>query len=151
VIKENLHEEDRTTAKTQLLMFYGNVNGCKMWICLRLVLAMGPHNPPVVQFLATGWIRIGSRPSQKPDPRCLCGVVTWTRHKPVVVQPGRNWPTVLTLLFLHLWLQLSISVLIVSWHDQYGDCALLTALSPYLFRFPIRLIFIEWLSNYVQL
>jgi len=34
MIKENIHEEDRMTAKTQLLMFYAKVNGCTMQIRL---------------------------------------------------------------------------------------------------------------------
>jgi hypothetical protein len=32
VINENIHEEDRMTAKTELLMYYTKVNGCMMWI-----------------------------------------------------------------------------------------------------------------------
>ena len=44
-------------------------------------------------------------------------------------------------------LQLSISVLIVSWHDVYADCAVSAALSPPTFRLAIRLIFVESLSK----
>jgi len=49
--------------------------------------------------------------------------------------------------FLQLWLQLSIWVLIVSRHEQYVDCAVLTVLWPPTFRFVIRLIFVKWLRN----
>jgi len=34
VINENVHDKDRTTAKTQWLMFYAKVNGCIMQIRL---------------------------------------------------------------------------------------------------------------------
>jgi hypothetical protein len=44
----------------------------------------------------------------------------------------------------HFSLQLSIWVLIVSWHDQYVDCAVLAALSPPTFRYAIQWIFAEW-------
>ena len=44
-------------------------------------------------------------------------------------------------------LELSIWVLIVSWHDKYVDCAVLAALSPPAFRFVIRPIFVESLSK----
>ena len=44
-------------------------------------------------------------------------------------------------------LQLSIWVLIVSWHDVYADCSVLAALSPPAFRFAIRPIFVESLSK----
>jgi hypothetical protein len=46
-----------------------------------------------------------------------------------------------------LWFQLSIRFLIVSWYDQYVDCAVLSALSSPAFRFAIWLIFVEWLWN----
>jgi len=46
-----------------------------------------------------------------------------------------------------LWLQLSIWVLIVSWHDQYVDCAVLTAVSPPTFRFLIRPLVLKSLSK----
>jgi len=72
---------------------------------------------------------------------------TRTGHKPLVFGPGWNWTAVPTLQFLQLGLQLSIWVLIVSWHDQYIDCAVLAAHSPAAFRFAIRLIFVEWLWN----
>jgi len=44
-------------------------------------------------------------------------------------------------------LQLSISVLIVSWHDGYADFAVLVVLSPPAFRFAIQQIFVESLSK----
>ena len=44
-------------------------------------------------------------------------------------------------------LQLSIWVLIVSWHDVYADCAVLAVLSPPALRFAIRPIFVESLSK----
>jgi len=43
----------------------------------------------------------------------------------------------------HFLLQVSNSVLIVSQHDQYVDCAVLVALSPPGFRFAIQQVFIE--------
>ena len=46
-----------------------------------------------------------------------------------------------------VWLQLSIWVLIVSWHDQYVDCAVSAALSPPAVRFAIRPVFVESLSK----
>jgi len=49
--------------------------------------------------------------------------------------------------FLQLWLQISIWVLIVSWHDQFVDSAVLAALPPPAFRFAIGPIFIESLGN----
>jgi len=49
--------------------------------------------------------------------------------------------------FLHFWLQLSIWVLMVSWHDVYVDCAALAALSPTASKFAIWQIFGEWLWN----
>ena len=44
-------------------------------------------------------------------------------------------------------LQLSIWVLIVSWHDVYADCAVSAARAPPAFRFAIRPIFVESLSK----
>jgi len=46
-----------------------------------------------------------------------------------------------------LWPQLSIWVLIVSWHDQYANRAVLSAHSPPGFRFAIRPILVELLWN----
>jgi len=45
------------------------------------------------------------------------------------------------------WLQLSISVLIISWHDQYIDCVLLAALSPPAVRLAIGPMIVESLSK----
>jgi len=47
-----------------------------------------PGNPPAVWVLTCGLVWFGSRPSQKPDPLCLGGVVPWTGYKPAVVWPG---------------------------------------------------------------
>jgi len=44
-------------------------------------------------------------------------------------------------------LQLSIWDLIIVWHDQYIDCAVLAARSPPAFRFVIRPILVESLSK----
>ena len=49
--------------------------------------------------------------------------------------------------FLQLWLQLTICVLIVSWHGPHVNCSALAALSTPAFKFAIRLIFVEWLWN----
>jgi len=46
-----------------------------------------------------------------------------------------------------LGLELIIWVLIISWHDEYADYAVLPDLSPPASRFLIRLIFVEWLWN----
>jgi hypothetical protein len=43
----------------------------------------------------------------------------------------------------HVLPQLNISVLIISQHNQYVDCAVLVTLSPPAFRFAIRQVFIE--------
>jgi len=45
--------------------------------------------------------------------------------------------------FLHFWLQFSIWVLIVSWHDVYVDCAVQADLSPPSFRIEIQLILLS--------
>ena len=49
--------------------------------------------------------------------------------------------------FLKLCLQLSIWVLIISWHGQYINSSTLAALSPPALKFAIGLIFVEWLWN----
>jgi hypothetical protein len=43
----------------------------------------------------------------------------------------------------HFLLELSISVLIISQHDQYVDCVGLVDLSPPGFRFAIRQVFVD--------
>ena len=93
----------------------------KMYKQQLLVLAMGLGNLPAVRVLASGSVRFGSLPNQKPDPLCLGGFVTWTGHKPAGFWPGWNRTTVPTLQFVHICLQLSIWVLIVSWHDQFVE------------------------------
>jgi hypothetical protein len=49
------------------------------------------------------------------------------------------------LLWLQLWLELSIWIVIVSQHGQYADCAVLSPLSPPAVRFAIDPILIDWL------
>jgi len=48
---------------------------------------------------------------------------------------------------LQHWLQSNIWVLIASWHNQYPEYAVLSALPPPGFRFAIRPIFVELLSK----
>jgi len=55
---------------------------------IRLVLATGPGNLPVVRFLASRSVQFGSRPGQKPNPLCLGRFVTQTGHKPAGYWPG---------------------------------------------------------------
>jgi hypothetical protein len=111
----------------------------------QVVLATSPGNPPVVQRLAGGLVWFGSRPGQQLDLFCLRGFVTRTGHKLAVFWPGWNRPAVPTLRFPHQCLQFSVWVLIVSWHDQYEDCAVRATLSPPAFTFAIPPIFIAWL------
>jgi len=80
----------------------------------------------------------------KPNLLCLGEVVTPTRNKPAVFRPGWNMTTFPTLRFLYQLLQWRVRVLIVSWHDQYVDCAVLAALSLTAYQFAIRLIFVDW-------
>jgi len=121
----------------QTLLHYG----------LQVVLATGPGNPPAVGVLTGGSFRFSFRPSQKPDPLCLGGFVTRTGHRTAGIWLGWNRTAVPNIWFLLLWLQLSIWVLIVSWHSQYVNCSALAPLSPPLFKFAIWLIFVEWLWN----
>jgi len=65
VMKENTHEKDGATAKTQLLIFYAKVKGCMMRICL--VLATGPGNLPAVRVRTGRTVRFSSKTVQKPD------------------------------------------------------------------------------------
>jgi len=60
---------------------------------------------------------------------------------------GPVWPQKPSISISQLCLQLSIWVLIVSWHDQYVDCAVLSALSHPDLRYVIRPIFVESLLN----
>jgi hypothetical protein len=55
-------------------------------------------------------------------------------------EPARGSP----LRFLRRWLQLCIWVMIVSWNDQYADCAVLAPRSSPAVRFAIGPIFVEW-------
>jgi len=100
---------------------------------VQVVLATGLGSLPAVRVLTSSLVRFGSRPGEKPDPLCLGGFVTLAA---VPLVP-----------FLHLSLKLSIWVLIVSWHDQYVDCAFLAALSLPAVRFAIGPIFVELLQN----
>jgi len=73
-----------------------------------VVLAMGPGNPPAVQFFAGSLVQFSSRPSRKHDPLCLGGFVTWTGLGTMGFWLGWNRTTVPNTRFPHLWLQLSI-------------------------------------------
>jgi len=120
------------------------------WIGIWLVLPTGPGNPPAVRMLSGGSVRFGSRPSQKPNPPCLGAFVTRPRHRTVGIWPGWNRTTVQNICFLLLWLQLSIRLIIVSWHSQHINCSPVVPLPPPAFQFAIRLIFVEWLWNNVS-
>ena len=75
-----------------------------------------------------------------PEPNRLDGFYhtkTWT------IEIGRVLPPQPGISTTPLWIKLSISVVIVLWHDQYIDYAVLRALSPPAFRYAIRLIFAE--------
>ena len=91
----------------------------------QLGLATGPNS------------RVGSGPWQwvlpheKPGPLEVC---RFCHQKPGISTSQRCF-------------QLSIWVLIISWNDQYRECAVLPALSPPDFRYVIRPIFVESLSN----
>ena len=111
------------------------------------VLATGPGNPPAVLVLTGGSVLFGSRPGQKPYPLCLGGFVTSTGHRSAGIWPGWNRTAVPIIRFLLVWLQLSIWVLIVSWHSQYINCSALAPLSPPASKFANQLIFVEWLWN----
>ena len=74
-----------------------------LWIILRMtnipnsVLTTDGGNPPADRILDAVSVLFGSRPAQKPNSHCPGGVVTRTRHKPVVFQLGWNRTTVPTL------------------------------------------------------
>jgi hypothetical protein len=110
-----------------------------------LVFATGLGNPPVVRVLTCGSVRFGSRTGQKPEPLWCWRVVTRPGHRTAGIWPGWNQTAVPNIRFVQLWLKLSISVLIVSRHDWYVNCAVLAPLLPPAFRFAIGLIFVEWL------
>jgi hypothetical protein len=69
---------------------------------------MGPGNWPAVRVLTGGSVRLGTRPSQKPEPRLARRVVTRPGHRTAVIRPDWNRTAVPNLRFLQLWLQLSI-------------------------------------------
>jgi hypothetical protein len=60
----------------------------------QLVLATDSCNSPAVHVLTGGALWFGSRSGQKPDPLCLGGVVTWTRHNAAVFWLGGTCTTV---------------------------------------------------------
>jgi len=59
-----------------------------------LVVAPSAGKRHRVRFLASSSVLFGSRPGIKPDPLCLGGFVTWTRHIAMDFWPGCNWPVV---------------------------------------------------------
>jgi len=115
-----------------------------------LVLATGLGNPPAVRVMTGSSVWLSSRPSQKPESHLSWRVVTWPGHRTADICPLWNRTAVPNLLFLHLWLQFSIWVLIVLWHDQSVDSAEWWALSPPSFRFVIQVIFVEWVWKKAQ-
>ena len=114
---------------------------------LGIGLATGQGNPPVVRVRNGKTVWFGLRPVQKPDLLWLGGVVKRTGHRTVGLWLGWNCTADWTFRFLQLWQQLSFLVLIISWHNEYADCAALIALSPSAFRFAIRLIIVKWFWN----
>jgi len=114
---------------------------------LQVVLASGPGHLPAVWVLTSGLVWFGSRPGQKPDPLSLGGCVTHTRHRTAGILLAWNRTAVPNILFLLLWLQSSIWVLIVSCHSQYVNWSALTPLSPPALKLAIQLIFVGWLWN----
>jgi len=79
----------------------------------------------------------------KPD----CGNRSYHTKNPDHLQMGRFYHQKPSISSSQFWLQLSIWVLIVSWHDQYVDCAVLAALSPPPPRIAIGPIFVGSLSK----
>jgi hypothetical protein len=119
-------------------------------ILLCLVLRTGPGNPPAFRFLAGGLVSFGPSAGQKPNLHCLGGFVTQAEPRTVGFWPGSNQTAVPDWRFAHHGLQLSIWVLIVSWHGEYVNCAIQCALSPPGFRFAIWPILIQSLWNNAQ-
>jgi len=113
----------------------------------RVVLATHQGNLRAVRVLTGSSVQFYSRPWQKPEQLCLVGFATQTRHRTVGIWLGVNWTAVANVRFLLVWLQLSIWVVIVSWHSQYVSCSALARLSPPAFKLAIRLILVEWLWN----
>jgi hypothetical protein len=112
-----------------------------------VVFATDLGNPPVVRVLTSGSVQFSSRPGPNPNPLLSWRGGTRPGHRTANIWPGYNLNVVPNSWFQQLWLQLSIWVLIVQWHEQYVDCAELWALSPPAFRFVIWLIFVELLWN----
>jgi hypothetical protein len=115
-----------------------------------LALATSPGNLPVVRFLDGCSVRFGSRPGPRPNPLCLGWILTGPDINPRVfarVRLGLQFQFTVSTTSGQLQLQLSISVLMISLHDEYGDCAVLVPLSPPAHKFAIRPIFVEWLWN----
>jgi len=121
-----------------------------MSLYLRIVLATGPGNPPVLRLLTCGSVRfrLQTRPKTRPAwswPGCYQDR-TSTHGCLAQLYPDRGS----VLPFLQLWLQISNGVLIVSWHDQYVDCTELTARLPPTFRLAIRPIVTDWVWKNAQ-
>jgi len=91
--------------------------------CSQLVLATGPGDPPAVRVVTSSSVCFGSKPGPKLQPQMTWKVVTLTWCRTVGIRQDSNQTAVPTFRFLQLWLQLSIWVLIISWHDQYWDFA----------------------------
>jgi len=132
---------------TGVLIEYSELCEWLQFLCRHQVLAMGPGNLPAVRVLTGSSDWFSSWPSETPDLLCLGGFVTRTRYRTTGVWPGWNRTAVRITRFRLLSLQLSIWVLIISWHSQYVNCSALAPLSPPCFKFVIRLIFVEWLWN----
>jgi len=98
------------------------------------VLATGAGDRAAVQVSTGETVQFSSRLVDNLELHCVGVVVTRTRHRTVGFRLGWNWTTVPTLHFIQLWLHSNFWVLIVSWHDEYADCAVLRALSPPAFR-----------------
>jgi len=73
---------------------------------IQVVVATSSGNPAAVRVFAGGSVQFRSSPGQKPEPRCLGGVVSRTRHSPVAFWPGWSRPTVPNTRFQPLWLQI---------------------------------------------
>jgi hypothetical protein len=72
------------------------------------------------------------------DPLSVGRVVTQTGHWNVGFWLPWNQTAVQSIAFHQPCLQLSISVLMLSWHDLYVDCAMLAAYSPPALKFAIQ-------------
>jgi hypothetical protein len=108
--------------------------------------SLGKH---LLLVLATGQnSRAGSGDGSTRNRTVATGLTTW-KTRPIGNGPVfHQKPSISS---SQVWLQLSIWVLIVSWHEQYVDCAVLAGLSPPDVRFAIRLVFVESLSKTRQL